>query len=71
MVSRLWLWRVQNGLTQGAAAARLGIGLSTLALLEKGRLRPTPAQIELLRSSFGDEADSLFDPVQERVEAAR
>jgi transcriptional regulator with XRE-family HTH domain len=64
---RLRLWRLQSGLTQGEAAVRLGLGLSTLALLEKGRLRPTQSQLELLRRSFGTETDSLFDLVQERV----
>jgi transcriptional regulator with XRE-family HTH domain len=66
---RIKLWRLQNGLTQGEAAARLGLGLSTLALLESGRLRPTTAQIDRLRQAFGTEADSLFDQVQERVGA--
>jgi transcriptional regulator with XRE-family HTH domain len=68
-MTRFKLWRLQSKLTQSAAARRLGLGESTLALLESGRLRPTPAQLALLRSSFGDEADSLFDPVQERIEA--
>ncbi len=66
---RFRLWRLQSGLTQAEAAARLGLGLSTLALLEKGRLRPTDSQLELLRRSFGTETDSLFDLVQERVGA--
>jgi transcriptional regulator with XRE-family HTH domain len=67
---RLRLWRLQSGLTQGEAAARLGLGLSTLALLEKGRLTPTQSQLELLRGSFGTETDSLFNLVQERVGVA-
>lgn len=66
---RIKLWRIQTGLTQEEAAAKLGLGLSTLALLESGRLRPTPSQIELLRRSFGRETESLFDLVQERVGA--
>jgi transcriptional regulator with XRE-family HTH domain len=66
---RIKLWRFQNGLTQEEAAARLGLGLSTFALLESGRLRPTGAQMERLRRSFGRETDTLFDPVQERVGA--
>lgn len=68
---RIKLWRLQNQLTQGEAAAQLGLGLSTLALLESGRLRPTAAQIDRLRLVFGTEADSLFDLVQEHVGAAR
>jgi transcriptional regulator with XRE-family HTH domain len=67
---RFRLWRLQSGLTQGEAAAQLGLGLSTLALLEKGRLIPTQSQLELLRRAFGTETDSLFDLVQERVGAA-
>jgi len=66
---RLKLWRLQEHLTQSEAARRLGVGESTLAMLESGRLRPTPAQIEVLRKSFGAQADTLFDPVQERVAA--
>lgn len=68
---RIKLWRFQSGLTQEEAACRLGIGLSTLALLETGRLRPTRAQIERLRQTFGPEADTLFHPVQERVGVER
>jgi transcriptional regulator with XRE-family HTH domain len=67
-MNRLRLWRLQNQLTQGQAAARLGIGQSTLALLEKDRLRPTPAQLETLRLTFGEGVETLFYPVQERVE---
>jgi transcriptional regulator with XRE-family HTH domain len=70
-LNRLRLWRLQNGLTQGEAAARLGIGTSTLALLERDRLRPTPGQLEVLRRTFGAEAATLFDQVQERVEAVQ
>ena len=67
---RFKLWRLQNGLTQANAARRLGIGESTLALLESGRMRPTTAQRELLRATFGREAESLFEPVRERVGGA-
>jgi transcriptional regulator with XRE-family HTH domain len=66
---RIKLWRMQQGLTQSGAAAKLGLGLSTLALLESGRLRPTPGQRELLRRTFGVETDSLFEAVQESVGA--
>jgi transcriptional regulator with XRE-family HTH domain len=64
---RFKLWRLQCALTQEEAAARLGLGLSTLSLLESGRLQPTRGQVKLLRRSFGPEADTLFDHVQERV----
>lgn len=65
---RLKLWRLQHGLTQADAARWLGIGESSLAMLESGRLRPTRGQMTLLRQRFGPTADSLFDPVSERVE---
>jgi transcriptional regulator with XRE-family HTH domain len=66
---RLKLWRLQEQLTQNEAARRLGIGESTLAMLESGRLRPTRSQVDILRKSFGSEVDSLFEKVQERVGA--
>jgi hypothetical protein len=31
-------------------------------------MRPTLAQIERLKTFFGHEADTLFEPVRERVE---
>lgn len=65
---RLKLWRLQQNLTQAEAARRLGIGESSLAVLETGRLRPTPGQHELLRRYFGAITDTLFEPVQERIE---
>jgi|GEM_PF-4004389 len=68
---RLKLWRLQQSLTQTEAARTLSIGESSYAILESGRLKPTAAQRERLRAYFGDLSDSLFDPVHERVEAAR
>jgi transcriptional regulator with XRE-family HTH domain len=65
---RLKLWRLQQSLTQEHAASLLGIGESTFALLESGRLRPTPQQLETLARHFGTETASLFEPVRERVE---
>jgi transcriptional regulator with XRE-family HTH domain len=67
---RLKLWRLQHGLTQERAARLLGIGESTFALLESGRLRPTPQQLETLGRHFGTETESLFEPVRDRVESA-
>jgi transcriptional regulator with XRE-family HTH domain len=64
---RFKLWRLQEGLTQAEAAKRLGIGESTLAILETGRLRPTAQQLARLQTVFGDEAGNLFDPVRDRV----
>jgi transcriptional regulator with XRE-family HTH domain len=59
---RLKLWRLQHGLTQEQAARLLGMGESTFALLESGRLRPTPHQLETLGRHFGRETESLFEP---------
>ena len=64
---RLKLWRFQQGLTQHQAARRLGIGESTLAILESGRLRPTAQQLQTLRRTFGADTDRLFEPVQDHV----
>ncbi|MGA8098216.1 MAG: helix-turn-helix transcriptional regulator [Candidatus Cybelea sp.] len=64
---RLKLWRLQAKLTQAEAARQLGVGESTLAMLETGRLRPTQGQLEVLRKSFGLETDTLFESVRERV----
>ena len=65
---RLKLWRLQHGLSQGSAAQLLGIGESTLALLESGRLRPTLLQVDTLRLYFGEHVESLFEPVPDCVE---
>jgi transcriptional regulator with XRE-family HTH domain len=66
----LKLWRLQQGLTQEQAARRLGIGESTLALLESGRLKATAGQLDQLRRTFGASTESLFEPVREHIEAA-
>jgi len=68
-MNRLKLWRLQAGLTQSQAARRLGLGESTFALLESGRMSPSRRQHELLRRAFGGETDSLFEGVRDRVEA--
>ena len=65
---RLKLWRLQLGLTQAQATRRIGIGESTLAVLETGRLRPTLGQLEMLRRTFGKDTEELFEPVRDRVE---
>lgn len=65
---RLKLWRLQQDLTQERAARWIGISESSYALLESGRLRPTPAQLDLLRRRFGNEVESLFDAVRDCVE---
>ena len=65
---RLKLWRLQERLTQAEAAKQLGIGESTLAVLESGRLCPTAAQLTRLRAIFGEQTAALFDQVRDRVE---
>jgi transcriptional regulator with XRE-family HTH domain len=65
---RLKLWRLQQGLTQEQAARWIGLGESSYAMLESGRLRPTPAQIDRLRQRFGN-TESLFEAVRDQVEA--
>ena len=70
MILRLKFWRLQQGLTQGEAARRLGIGESTLAVLEAGRLRATQRQLDQLRKTFGPITDSLFEAVEDRLGVA-
>jgi transcriptional regulator with XRE-family HTH domain len=67
---RLKLWRLQAALTQVEAACAIGIGESSYAILESGRLRPTAGQRDRLCAYFGKQADSLFEPVSEPVELA-
>lgn len=65
------LWRLQQNLTQAEASRSIGIGESSYAILESGRLRPTAGQRERLQTYFGDIVDSLFDPVRDRIEVVR
>lgn len=67
-MNRLKLWRLQERLTQTAAASRLGLGVSTYSLLEVGRLRPSVAQLNGLRDFFGFSPERLFEAVNERIE---
>jgi transcriptional regulator with XRE-family HTH domain len=64
----LKLWRLQTGLTQREAAARLGIGESTYGFLESGRMRPSRAQLLRLEHTFTDPA-RLFELVQYQIES--
>lgn len=66
---RLKLWRLQSKLTQAQAALTIGIGESSYAMLESGRLKPTSTQRERFRFYFGSQLESIFEPVAERVEA--
>ena len=67
---RLKFWRLQQELTQAQAARRLGIGESTLAILESGRLRPTARQLEILRRTFGASTVGLFESIEDQTEVA-
>jgi transcriptional regulator with XRE-family HTH domain len=67
---RLKLWRLQQTWTQAEAARTLGIGESSYALLESGRLRATARQWSRLRAYFGEAATTLFEEVRERVETS-
>jgi transcriptional regulator with XRE-family HTH domain len=67
---RLKAWRLENGLTQTSAALALKLGASTLALLESGRLQPSPAQLEQLRVVFRNETGAMFQEVQEQPDPA-
>lgn len=64
---RLKLWRLQVGFTQREAALKLGLGESTYGFLESARMRPSAAQLDLLRRHF-EEPERLFEPVRDRVE---
>jgi transcriptional regulator with XRE-family HTH domain len=65
---RLKLWRLQRRLTQEDAARWIGIGESSYAMLESGRLQPTSGQMDRLQQRFGKGAEALFEPVRDRVE---
>ncbi len=69
-MNRLKLWRIQAGLSQPDAARLLKMGESTLSLFESGRLTPSPRQLGLFRAHFGQEADTLFEPVRDRVKVS-
>ena len=60
-MTRLRLWRTQNGYSRQYVASLVGIGCSTLAFLETGRLIPSASQRAAFRRAFGAGADSLFD----------
>ena len=63
----LKLWRIQSHLTQRSAAERLGIGESTYAFLESGRMQPSRAQMQRLARTFRNPA-RLFEHVPEQIE---
>ena len=43
-------WRVRMGLSQRAAAARLGVGQAYVWRLEHGKRRPSSTLVELMRA---------------------
>jgi transcriptional regulator with XRE-family HTH domain len=66
-INRLQLWRVNEGLSQSEAAARLGISRSTYSPIEAGRMTPTTGVAERLRDLFGEDADALLKPIKPRA----
>jgi transcriptional regulator with XRE-family HTH domain len=64
----LKLWRIQSRLTQRDAAARLGMGESTYAFLESGRMQPSRAQLQRLARTFPSPA-RLFEHVPDQIES--
>ncbi len=65
------MWRLQQGLTQEHAARLLGVGESTFALLESGRLASNATHSwKPLPRHFGTGTESLFESVRDRVESA-
>ena len=64
--TRLRAWRMQDSKTQEDAAQLLQVSRSIYALIESGRLRPTPRVAGRLREVFGEEVDALLRPVSTR-----
>jgi transcriptional regulator with XRE-family HTH domain len=67
---RLRFWRLSRGLSQTEAARQLGMSHVTLGYLENARLQPGPRDLERLQSTFGDQAERMFDEVGDGLEAA-
>jgi transcriptional regulator with XRE-family HTH domain len=61
----LKLWRMRHRLTQAQLAVQVGIGASTLALLENERMRPTENQMARFRARFGPNAEAMFHRIPE------
>lgn len=68
-MTRLKFWRLQEHITQLAAAERLGIGVSAYALIELGRMGASRAQRAALVAAFGIKADTILESVSEITSA--
>jgi len=53
--------RTEMGLTQDEFASRIGIGKSSVSLLESGRNNPSPQTIQLICQQFGVRKDWLLE----------
>jgi transcriptional regulator with XRE-family HTH domain len=63
---RLTVERKHRGWTQGEVQRRSGVNASTLSLIESGRYRPGPGQLDKLRRAFGvrpEDAERLLEAV--------
>jgi transcriptional regulator with XRE-family HTH domain len=66
-VTRLRVWRAEQGLTLDEAASRLGMSRNSLHLIENGRLSPSATQRDLLSRVFGDGVDAILRPIRSGV----
>ena len=60
MNNRIKLIRSELGLTQDEFAARIGIGKSSVSLLESGRNNPSSQTVQLICQQFGVRKDWLL-----------
>lgn len=56
--------RLRRGLTQDTVGVAARISQPTVALIEKGRLIPTAAQLDRLAAIFHISHDALLKPVE-------
>lgn len=61
MKDRIKQVRTEMGLTQDEFASRIGIGKSSVSLLESGRNNPSPQTIQLICQQFGVRKDWLLE----------
>jgi transcriptional regulator with XRE-family HTH domain len=63
---RLTHERKLRGLTQDALGRRSGVHATTISLIESGRYKPGPKQLEKLRRALGiarEDATRLLEPI--------
>lgn len=65
MLTQLKARRLQQNISQAAAAERLKMGVSAYSLIESGRMRPSPAQVQALEEAFGCAVQALLDPISD------